>query len=154
MISNALDGKPLPVYGDGAQIRDWLYVEDHCEAIGLILEKGLAGETYNIAAGFQPTNIEVVHHLCATLDELLPASPSVPHSALVRFVPDRPGHDRRYALDITKIQTQLGWRPHESLGSGLNKTIQWYLAHPGWVSAIRQQQDYQQWLVHNYDKRQ
>jgi dTDP-glucose 4,6-dehydratase len=154
MILNALDGKPLPIYGDGAQIRDWLYVEDHCEAIWMVLRKGVAGQTYNIAAGSQPTNLEVVHHLCAALDELLPDSPSVPHSSLVRFVPDRPGHDRRYALDITKIRTQLGWQPKETLGSGLLKTIQWYLAHPGWVSAIRQQQDYQEWLERNYDKRQ
>jgi dTDP-glucose 4,6-dehydratase len=154
MILNALDGKPLPIYGDGAQIRDWLYVEDHCEAIWMVLRKGNSGETYNIGAGSQPTNLEVVHHLCGALDELLPDSPSVPHASLMRFVPDRPGHDRRYALDITKIKTELGWQPRENLGSGLHRTIQWYLSHPGWVSAIRQQQDYQQWLERNYDKRQ
>jgi dTDP-glucose 4,6-dehydratase len=154
MILNAMQGKPLPIYGDGAQIRDWLYVEDHCEAIWLVLAKGSSGQTYNIAAGSQPTNLEVVNHLCAALDELLPDSPSIPHSSLVRFVPDRPGHDRRYALDITKIQSELGWQPHETLGSGLQKTIQWYLANSGWVSAIHQQQDYQDWLERNYDKRQ
>jgi dTDP-glucose 4,6-dehydratase len=154
MILNAVDGIPLPIYGDGAQIRDWLYVEDHCEAIGLILRKGRQGETYHIAAGSQPTNLEVVQHLCSALDELLPESPSVPHASLMRFVPDRPGHDRRYALDITKITTELGWHSTETLGSGLHKTIQWYLSHPEWVSAIRQQQDYQQWLERNYDKRQ
>jgi len=154
MILSAMDGKPLPIYGDGAQIRDWLYVEDHCEAIWLVLSKGHSGQTYNIGAGTQPTNLEVVQQLCAALDELLPASPSVPHSSLMRFVPDRPGHDRRYALDITKIKTQLGWQPKESLVSGLQKTIQWYLSHPDWVAAIRQQQDYQQWLERNYDKRQ
>jgi dTDP-glucose 4,6-dehydratase len=153
MILNAMDGKPLPIYGDGAQIRDWLYVEDHCEAIYLVLSKGRVGQTYNIAAGSQPTNLEVVTHLCAALDELLPASQSVPHSSLMRFVPDRPGHDRRYALDISKIKTELGWQPRQTLGSGLQKTIQWYLANPGWVSAIRQQQDYQEWLERNYDKR-
>ena len=154
MILSAMDGKPLPIYGDGAQIRDWLYVEDHCKAIWLVLSKGHSGQTYNIGAGTQPTNLEVVQQLCAALDELLPASPSVPHSSLMRFVPDRPGHDRRYALDITKIKTQLGWQPKESLVSGLQKTIQWYLSHPDWVAAIRQQQDYQQWLERNYDKRQ
>jgi len=154
MIMNAMDGKPLPIYGDGAQIRDWLYVEDHCEAIWMVLRKGLPGQTYNIGAGSQPTNLEVVQHLCGALDELLPDSTSVPHSSLMRFVPDRPGHDRRYALDITKIKTQLGWQPKQSLGTGLHKTIQWYLDHPDWVAAIRQQQDYQQWLERNYDKRQ
>jgi dTDP-glucose 4,6-dehydratase len=154
MILNAMDGMPLPIYGDGAQIRDWLYVEDHCEAIWLVLSQGKPGQTFNIAAGSQPTNLEVVQHLCGALDELLPASPSVPHSSLVRFVPDRPGHDRRYALDITKINAQLGWQPRESLGSGLHKTIQWYLDHPDWIAAIRQQNDYQQWLERNYDKRQ
>jgi dTDP-glucose 4,6-dehydratase len=154
MILNALDGKPLPIYGDGAQIRDWLYVEDHCEAIWLVLHKGQAGQTYNIGAGSQPTNYDVVQHLCGALDELLPDSPSVPHASLMRFVPDRPGHDRRYALDITKIRTQLGWQPRQSLGSGLTKTIQWYLDHPDWVASIRRQQDYQQWLERNYDKRQ
>ncbi len=154
MILNAMDGRPLPIYGDGAQIRDWLYVEDHCEAIWLVLRKGQPGQTYHIAAGSQPTNLEVVHQLCGALDELLPDSPSVPHSSLVRFVTDRPGHDRRYALDITKIKTQLGWQPKQSLGSGLLKTIQWYLGHPDWVAAIRQQHDYQQWLERNYGKRQ
>jgi dTDP-glucose 4,6-dehydratase len=154
MILNAVDGKPLPVYGDGAQIRDWLFVDDHCEAIWMVLRKGNSGQTYNIAAGSQPTNLQVIQQLCASLDELLPDSPSVPHSSLVRFVPDRPGHDRRYALDSSKIKTQLGWTPKETLGSGLFKTIRWYLTHPEWVSAIRQQQDYQDWLERNYDKRQ
>lgn len=154
MILNALDGKPLPIYGDGMQIRDWLYVEDHCEAIWMVLCKGQAGQTYNIGGGSQPTNLEVVQHLCGALDELLPNSASVPHSSLMRFVPDRPGHDRRYAIDITKINTQLGWQPKESLGSGLQKTVQWYLSHPDWIAAIQQQQDYQQWLERNYEKRQ
>lgn len=154
MILNALDGKPLPVYGDGMQIRDWLYVEDHCEAIWMVLHKGEVGQTYNIGGGSQPTNLEVVQHLCGAMDELLPHAPSVPHSSLMRFVPDRPGHDRRYAIDITKIKAQLGWQPKQSLGSGLHETVQWYLSNPGWVAAIRRQQDYQQWLVRNYDKRQ
>jgi dTDP-glucose 4,6-dehydratase len=154
MILNAMDGKTLPIYGDGGQIRDWLYVEDHCEAIWMVLRKGRSGQTYNIGGGSQPTNLEVVQHLCAAMDELLPHSIYVPHSSLMRFVPDRPGHDRRYAIDITKIKTQLGWQPRQSLGSGLQKTVKWYLSHPEWVSAIRQQQDYQQWLERNYDKRQ
>ncbi len=154
MILNALDGKPLPIYGDGAQIRDWLFVEDHCEAIWMVLSRGQPGQTYNIGAGSQPTNLEVVQHLCGALDELLPDAPCIPHSSLMRFVPDRPGHDRRYALDISKIKAELGWQPRQSLGSGLHKTIQWYLGHPGWVAAIRQQHDYQQWLERNYDKRQ
>jgi dTDP-glucose 4,6-dehydratase len=153
MILNAMDGKPLPIYGDGGQIRDWLYVEDHCEAIWMVLRKGRSGQTYNIGGGSQPTNLQVVHHLCSSLDELLPQSPSVPHSSLMRFVPDRPGHDRRYAIDISKINSELGWQPKQSLGSGLHKTIQWYLSNPAWISAIRQGQDYQQWLARNYDKR-
>jgi dTDP-glucose 4,6-dehydratase len=154
MIMNALDGKPLPIYGDGGQIRDWLYVEDHCEAIWMVLRKGRSGQTYNIGGGSQPTNLEVVQHLCASMDELLPHSSHVPHSSLMRFVPDRPGHDRRYAIDISKIASQLGWQPKQSLGSGLLKTIQWYLSNPEWIAAIRQQHDYQQWLESNYDKRQ
>jgi dTDP-glucose 4,6-dehydratase len=154
MILNAMDGKPLPIYGDGGQIRDWLFVEDHCEAVWMVLRKGRPGQTYNIGGGSQPTNLDVIQHLCSTMDELLPQSPFVPHSSLMHFVPDRPGHDRRYALDISKIKSQLGWQPKQSLGSGLHKTIQWYLSNPEWVSAICQQHDYQQWLARNYDKRQ
>ena len=154
MILNAQEGKPLPIYGDGGQVRDWLFVEDHCEAIWMVLRKGRSGQTYNVGGGSQPTNIEVVQHLCSAMDELLPHSPFLPHSSLMRFVTDRPGHDRRYAIDITKIKTQLGWQPKQSLGSGLLKTIEWYLSNTEWVSAIRQQQDYQQWLERNYDKRQ
>lgn len=154
MILNAQEGKPLPIYGDGGQVRDWLFVEDHCEAIWMVLRKSRSGQTYNVGGGSQPTNIEVVQHLCSAMDELLPHSPFLPHSSLMRFVTDRPGHDRRYAIDITKINTQLGWQPKQSLGSGLQKTIEWYLSNTEWVSAIRQQQDYQQWLERNYDKRQ
>ena len=154
MILNAQDGKTLPIYGDGGQIRDWLFVEDHCEAIWTVLRKGRLGQTYNIGGGSQPTNLEIVQHRCAAMDELLPHFPFCPHSSLMRFVPDRPGHDRRYAIDFTKIKTQLGWQPKQSLGTGLQKTIEWYLSNPDWVSAIRQQQDYQLWLERNYDKRQ
>ncbi len=154
MILNAMDGKHLPIYGDGGQIRDWLYVEDHCAAIWLVLRKGHPGQTYNIGGNSQPTNLEVVQNLCAALDELLPHSPYLPHASLMRFVPDRPGHDRRYAIDCSKIESQLGWLPRQSLGSGMHKTVQWYLSHPEWIAAIRQQHDYQQWLERNYDKRQ
>lgn len=153
MILNAVDGKPLPIYGDGQQIRDWLYVEDHCAAIWLIISKSPPGETYNIGAGSQPTNLQVVEHLCAALDELRPDSPFTPHSSLMRFVADRPGHDRRYAIDISKIQQQLGWQPRQSLGTGLQHTIQWYLSHPEWVAAIRQQHEYQKWMERNYVQR-
>jgi dTDP-glucose 4,6-dehydratase len=153
MISNALEGKPLPVYGDGAQIRDWLYVEDHCEAIWNVLRKGKPGVSYNIGGGSQPKNIEVVEHLCTALDEALPDSRYAPHRSLIRFVADRPGHDRRYAIDISKVRNELEWQPRQSLGSGLQKTVDWYLAHPDWMAAIRQQQEYQTWLNRNYTTR-
>jgi dTDP-glucose 4,6-dehydratase len=153
MILNAMDGQPLPIYGDGRQIRDWLYVEDHCEAIRLVITKGKPGETYNIGGGTQPTNMEVVQHLCAALDEAIPDSQYTPHKNLITFVTDRPGHDRRYAIDITKVTRDLGWQPQESLGSGLQKTIEWYLNHPEWIKAIHKQDDYQTWLERNYDQR-
>ena len=153
MILNALEGRPLPVYGDGQQIRDWLYVEDHCDAIWTVLRKGAPGETYNIGGGNQPANLVVVGTLCEILDECLPGSPFVPHESLIRFVADRPGHDRRYAMDITKIRDELGWQPRQTLASGLLKTVEWYLAHPDWIEAIRQQQDFQGWMARNYDKR-
>lgn len=153
MIFNARDGKPLPVYGDGGQIRDWLYVEDHCEAIWLVLTKGKPGETYNIGGGTQPTNMMVVDQLCGIMDESLPDSPHVPHRSLIRFVADRPGHDRRYAIDITKTQRELGWKPRQSLGSGLQKTVEWYLRHSEWLDAVQKQKDYQSWMQRNYVQR-
>jgi dTDP-glucose 4,6-dehydratase len=153
MILNALEGKQLPIYGDGGQIRDWLYVEDHCNAIWQVLRQGTTGQTYNIGGGAQPTNLQIVQQLCASLDELLPDSPHIPHGSLMNFVTDRPGHDRRYAIDFTKIQRELNWQPRQSLGSGLQKTIEWYLEHPEWVAAIRGQGDYQSWLEKNYTKR-
>jgi dTDP-glucose 4,6-dehydratase len=155
MISNALEGKPLPVYGDGRQIRDWLYVEDHCEAIHtiVIVGKGKPGETYNIGAGNQPINLVVIQTLCEILDECRPGSPFAPHEGLIQFVTDRPGHDRRYAMDITKISAELGWQPRQSLASGLLNTVTWYLEHPEWMDAIRQHKDYQDWLHSNYAKR-
>ena len=143
----------LPVYGDGKQIRDWLYVADHCEAIHLVITKGRVGETYNIGGGVQSMNIEVVEHLCAALDESAANSPFAPHRQLVKYVTDRPGHDRRYAIDISKIQTELGWHPRYSLGEGLQSTVDWYVNHAEWIEAIRQRADYQQWMNRNYEKR-
>ena len=153
MILNALEGKPLPVYGDGRQIRDWLYVDDHCEAIHRILVAGKNGETYNIGGNNQPPNIELVTAICALLDERRPASPYMPHANLVQYVTDRPGHDRRYAMDIRKIENELGWKPRYDLNTGLQQTVDWYLEHPEWVEAIRKQQDYQKWLDKNYTAR-
>jgi dTDP-glucose 4,6-dehydratase len=153
MILNALDGHPLPIYGDGGQIRDWLYVEDHCEAIWTIVQRGRPGETYCIGGNNQPTNLTVVKTLCEIFDECLPDSPYAPHEQLIRFVADRPGHDRRYAMDISKIQDELGWQPRQSLAAGLLKTVEWYLAHPGWLEAIRQKPAYQKWLERNYLER-
>lgn len=153
MILNARDGERLPIYGDGQQIRDWLYVEDHCEAIRTVLHKGTPGETYNIGGNNQPTNLTVVKTICEVLDELLPNSTYVPHETLIQHVSDRPGHDRRYAMEIGKITRELGWQPQQSLSSGLLKTVAWYLESQEWVDAIRTQQDYQGWLDRNYAER-
>jgi dTDP-glucose 4,6-dehydratase len=153
MISNLLEGKPLPVYGDGGQIRDWLYVEDHCEAIWMVIKSGQMGETYNIGGDNQPTNLTVVNTLCDIADELLPDSPHVPHHNLLQFVKDRPGHDRRYAMDSTKIRRELGWRPRHSLESGLLDTARWYMKYSDWITAVQQNSDYQQWIERNYKNR-
>ncbi|NLG71362.1 MAG: dTDP-glucose 4,6-dehydratase [Chloroflexi bacterium] len=153
MILNALEGKPLPVYGDGQQIRDWLFVQDHCEAIWMVLRKGKVGETYNIGGDNQPTNLTVVQTICDILDEFVPDSPHTPHRSLIRYVTDRPGHDRRYAMDITKIRQELGWQPRHSMSEGLVKTVRWYLDNPEWVEAIRKQQDFQKWVSQNYGER-
>ena len=150
MILNALDGKPLPVYGDGKQIRDWLYVEDHCEAILVVLRDGKTGETYT---SVEILNLPIVQAICSILDERLPNSKHVPHKNLIYHVADRPGHDRRYAMNITKISAELGWKPRESLNSGLQKTIEWYLDHPEWVEIMRDRGDYQRWMEQNYAKR-
>jgi dTDP-glucose 4,6-dehydratase len=151
MILNAQARKSLPVYGDGGQIRDWLFVEDHCEAILSILIKGKPGETYNIGGGNQPTNLTIVKTVCDLLDELIPSSTT--HHELIQFVTDRPGHDRRYAMDITKIQRELGWSPRHSLVEGLGLTVEWYLSNTTWTSAILKQNDYQVWMDKNYQKR-
>jgi dTDP-glucose 4,6-dehydratase len=153
VILNAVEGRPLPIYGDGKQIRDWLYVDDHCEAILKVLTMGRQGETYNIGGDTQPTNLEIVQRVCAILDERLPESDYMPHESLITFVPDRPGHDRRYAMDNKKIKRDLEWSPRESLDSGLRKTVDWYLANPEWVSTIRDQSTYQEWLEANYASR-
>jgi dTDP-glucose 4,6-dehydratase len=150
-IINALKGKPLPIYGDGQQIRDWLYVEDHCSAIFRILQTGVPGETYNIGGNNQPTNLEIVNTICSILDELAPGSN--PYQTLIKFVPDRPGHDRRYAMDIRKIRNSLGWSPGCDLQGGLKKTVQWYLHHSKWIETILERPDYQAWIERNYSSR-
>ena len=152
MLTHALAGKPLPLYGDGLQIRDWLYVLDHCRAIQAVLARGRVGETYNIGGCNQRSNREVVEILCALLDELVPASPFRPHAQLITSVADRPGHDRRYAIDATKIETEIGWRPTESFESGLRKTVQWYLSNKAWVDGVTSG-SYQQWVSTNYAHR-
>jgi dTDP-glucose 4,6-dehydratase len=151
MILNALAGNPLPVYGDGLNVRDWLYVDDHCEAIRFVLEKGKVGEVYNIGGNCEKTNLEIVKTLCRLLDEMRPDSPYVPHESLVKFVKDRPGHDRRYAIDASKIQRELGWSPKETLETGLRKTVQWYLDNPEWVESI-QTGAYREWIERQYGK--
>jgi dTDP-glucose 4,6-dehydratase len=143
----------LPVYGDGQQIRDWLFVEDHCEAIWLVATRGQNGETYNVGGDNQPPNLEIIQRICAILDEKLSGSSHKPHSQLIRYVTDRPGHDRRYAMNIEKIRTDLGWQPRQSLKTGLELTIQWYLDHPDWVNAVRHKADYENWMEKNYAKR-
>jgi len=153
MILNALESKLLPVYGDGQQIRDWLHVEDHCEAIHLVLTRGSNRSTYNIGGDNQPANLTIVETICDILDEVKPREDGSSYHKLIRFVEDRPGHDRRYAMDAGKIQRELGWRPHHSLTEGLRDTIDWYLSHAEWVAAIRNHQDYQNWLTQNYGKR-
>jgi len=151
MILNAVQGKSLPVYGDGKQIRDWLFVEDHCEAIHLVLKNGKPGETYNIGGGNQPYNIDLVKEICSILDELKPAAK--PYAELITHVADRPGHDRRYAMDITKIRSELGWTPKHDIESGLRETVKWYLDHMDWVSAISKQAGYNDWVEQNYARR-
>ncbi len=152
MITHALEGKALPIYGDGLQVRDWLFVEDHCRAVTAVLEKGKVGETYNIGGCNQRSNREVVHTLCALLDELVPDSLHRPHAQLITSVTDRPGHDRRYAVDASKIAREIGWQPVESFETGLRKTVQWYLANRDWVEGVTSG-SYQQWVNANYSDR-
>ena len=151
-ILNALEGKNLPIYGDGQNVRDWLYVADHCDAIRLVLSQGRVGETYNIGGLNEQTNLVVVESICAIIDDLAPRA-NFKHSSLMTFVKDRPGHDRRYAIDCGKINRELGWQPQESFDSGLFKTVQWYLHNSAWVNSVRSGA-YQNWIKQNYKERQ
>lgn len=149
MIVNALAGKPLPVYGDGQQIRDWLYVKDHCSAIRRVLDAGHVGEVYNIGGWNEKPNLEIVHTVCALLDELSPCVDGKSYREQITFVADRPGHDRRYAIDARKIERELGWKPTETFETGIRKTVQWYLNHPEWVQHV-QSGSYREWVSQQY----
>ena len=149
MILSACQGKPLPVYGDGKNVRDWLHVEDHCRAIRAVLAQGREGETYNVGGRSEKNNLEIVGAICGLLDQLRPSDPVVPHNKLITFVKDRPGHDRRYAMDTSKIERELGWRAEETFSSGLEKTIRWYLDHEEWVQNVTSG-SYRQWLAQHY----
>ncbi len=151
MIANALAGKPLPIYGDGQQIRDWLYVKDHCSAIRRILEAGQVGEVYNVGGWNEQPNIDIVHTIIRLLDELKP-DPAGSFARLITYVTDRPGHDRRYAIDARKIERELGWRPAETFESGIRKTVEWYLANQEWVAHVVSGK-YQGWVQKNYAER-
>jgi dTDP-glucose 4,6-dehydratase len=152
MILNALEGKPLPVYGDGGNVRDWLFVGDHCDALRTVLANGRPGETYNIGGNSERNNLDVVKTICAILDELRPDTAIGPRSKLVTFVPDRPGHDRRYAIDASKITRELGWQPSVRFEEGLRQTIEWYLEHTEWIEHVRTGA-YRDWIRRNYDER-
>ena len=149
MIVNALAGKPLPMYGDGMQVRDWLYVKDHCSAIRRVVDAGRLGEVYNIGGWNEKPNIKIVHTVCALLDELRPKADGTPYSTQITTVKDRPGHDRRYAIDARKIELELGWKPAETFESGIRKTVQWYLANPEWVAHV-QSGAYREWVSKHY----
>jgi dTDP-glucose 4,6-dehydratase len=149
MIVNALAGKALPVYGDGMQVRDWLYVKDHCSAIRRVLEAGRLGEVYNVGGWNEKPNIEIVNTVCALLDELRPRADGTPYASQISYVTDRPGHDRRYAIDARKLEAELGWKPAETFESGIRKTVQWYLDNPDWVAHV-QSGAYRQWVSQQY----
>ncbi|MGE4123862.1 MAG: dTDP-glucose 4,6-dehydratase [Pusillimonas sp.] len=149
VIHNALAGKPLPIYGDGSQVRDWLYVSDHCSAIRTVLANGKVGETYNVGGWNEKRNIEVVKTLCALLDELSPRADGQSYASQITFVRDRPGHDQRYAIDARKLERELGWKPQETFETGIRKTVQWYLANQAWVANITSGQ-YRQWVDTQY----
>ncbi|WBS02198.1 dTDP-glucose 4,6-dehydratase [Pseudoduganella sp. SL102] len=152
MIANAQAGKPLPVYGDGQQVRDWLYVSDHCAAIRRVLADGKLGEVYNVGGWNEMANLDVVHTLCDILDSLKPKSDGTSYRAQIAYVADRPGHDRRYAIDARKLERELGWKPAETFATGIRKTVQWYLDHPDWVADV-QSGAYAKWLETNYFNR-
>jgi dTDP-glucose 4,6-dehydratase len=149
LIVNSLAGKPLPVYGDGQQIRDWLYVKDHCSAIRRVLEAGRLGETYNVGGWNEKANLEIVHTVCALLDELRPRPDGTPYKDQITYVTDRPGHDRRYAIDARKLERELGWKPAETFDTGIRKTVQWYLGNPDWVAHV-QSGAYREWVAKQY----
>lgn len=150
MIVNALAGKPLPIYGDGQQIRDWLYVRDHCSAIRRVLEAGKLAETYNVGGWNEKANIDIVKTVCALLDELRPRADGQPYAQQITFVTDRPGHDRRYAIDARKLERELGWKPAETFETGIRKTVQWYLDNPEWVANV-QSGSYRDWVQKQYN---
>jgi dTDP-glucose 4,6-dehydratase len=149
VILHAIGGKAIPVYGDGKNVRDWLYVADHCEAIRTVLARGKIGETYNIGGQNELKNLDVVETICAALDELRPNDPVVPHQSLIKFVTDRPGHDRRYAMNTAKIEAELGWKPRETFASGIRKTVQWYLDNQAWTHGVTSG-SYRQWMATQY----
>ena len=152
VLHNALKGKPLPIYGDGQQVRDWLYVGDHCAAIRRVLEAGQLGETYNVGGWNEKPNLDVVHTLCAILDELTPRADGEPYKSQITYVKDRPGHDRRYAIDAGKIERELGWKPADTFDTGIRKTVEWYLANAEWVEHVTSG-TYRQWTDKNYGAR-
>ena len=152
-ILNALNGKPLPIYGDGQQIRDWLYVKDHCSAIRRVLEAGKLGETYNVGGWNEKANLDVVNTLCAILDELKPRADGQSYATQITFVQDRPGHDRRYAIDARKLEKELGWKPQETFETGIKKTVQWYLDNQEWVNHVASG-EYRNWVEKQYDRQQ
>ena len=152
MVVNALAGKPLPIYGDGQQVRDWLYVKDHCSAIRRVLEAGRPGETYNVGGWNEMPNLDIVHTVCGLLDSLRPRTDGQSYSSQITYVTDRPGHDRRYAIDASKIERELGWKPAETFATGIRKTIEWYLANPEWVARV-QSGAYRDWVQTNYASR-
>ncbi len=152
IVLNALEGKALPVYGDGMNVRDWLFVEDHCSAIRTVLNHGAVGETYNIGGNSERANIDVVTAICDLVDEMRPDSAAQPRRRLITYVQDRPGHDRRYAIDATKISRELGWKPAEQFESGLRKTVQWYLENSAWIESVRTGA-YREWIAQNYSER-
>jgi len=149
VIHNALAGKALPIYGDGQQIRDWLYVTDHCSAIRRVLEAGKLGETYNVGGWNEKANLDVVKTLCVILDELQPRADAQSYQAQITFVKDRPGHDKRYAIDASKLERELGWKPAETFDTGIRKTVQWYLANQGWVQNVTSG-NYRNWVEKQY----
>jgi dTDP-glucose 4,6-dehydratase len=150
-IINAIEGKPLPIYGNGQNVRDWLYVEDHCEAIHTVLLQGKVGQTYNVGGESERTNLEVVETICTILDQIAPKD-NFQHSSLITFVKDRPGHDQRYAINCDKLKRELGWQPQENFTTGLQKTVEWYLSHTNWVEQVRTGA-YKDWITQNYGAR-